>query len=1152
MPHRIMLQALRRRVGRWWHAMGDRRRAGPARAAVVDQPTASDARQYCEAGLNWLKASRHDEALACFRSAIAASPRSAEAHYWAGIALREAGRHEEAVASFQRAIELQHDHVPALTHQGWACLELGRREDAVDCFNLALAFDPDCVAAHLALAKLEAAENRHAEAIGHFERAADLDPQSPVPLISLSALMQSLAQYDRALACLQRAAALAPEVAEVQHNLGVLCLKLDRPGEASSHLERAVALREDFPEAHLNLGTALLACDNANEAIASYQRAIALRPGYAEAHHDLGNVYRFRGDLDGALAAYQKALTLQPDYAQAHLDIGVVRYDQGRIQDAIACYQEALAIQPDFPEAQLNLALAWLTIGDFGRGWAGYDWRFRQTAKDNRVIKRALPWPQWQGEELAGRSILIWAEQGIGDQLVFASLFGEVMRDARLCAIECAAKLAPLFARSFPAARVVALASPPHPDLDQQPQQFDYQVAAGSIARWRRPSLESFPARAAYLVPDAGRVRHWRRRLDELGPGLKVGFCWRSRNLRGERALSCTDILQWGEILRVARVHFVSLQYDECAAELTAATQRFGVALHAFPEVDLFDDLDEAAALTQALDLVIAAPTAASILAAAVGVPTWQMSYGFDWQTHGTQGNPWLPAIVRFQRRWDQEWDEVIGEIARRLGDLARRGPPAPVPPSSIEPARSPPAAVEAEIARGDELLRAGNAAEAAAYYERAMRIDGGAVGAQLGLGRALRELDRLPDSERRLERLAAAEPHSLAARLELGITRYHLGRYEEAQHAFGSALALDPGNLPARMNRALTLYQQGEFEMAAGAYDEILAQHPDHTDAHFNLSLALLARGDLTRGWKEYDWRFGREEWDARERSFPFPRWAGQDLAGKAILVWKEQSVGSQILFASLFPELIERAAYCIIECSDKLVPLFARSFPDSDVVPRTEPPHPYTQHGIDYQAAAGSVARWLRPALPGFPRHRGYLVADPQRVAYWRSRLQALGPGPKVGFSWRSINTRGERALACTELDDWGPVFGVGGLHFVNLQYDHCDNELTAASGRHGVVLNRFGEIDMFNDIDETAALIGALDLVVSAPTAVSVLAAALGAPTWQLHHGSDWQMHSAHPHPWFPAMRRFQRGLYQPWPEVLMQVGVALRQFAGGGER
>jgi hypothetical protein len=303
-----------------------------------------------------------------------------------------------------------------------------------------------------------------------------------------------------------------------------------------------------------------------------------------------------------------------------------------------------------------------LACGDLEAGWRDYESRFDPGRGEDRVLRPALPKPEWQGEDLTGKSILVWWEQGIGDQILFAGLLPELIERARRCTLLCAPKLVTLFGRSFPDARVAAQI-----DATNPADTFDVQVAAGSVARWLRPTLASFPNRSGYLVADPQRVAYWRERLAGIGGGLKVGFCWRSGLLKGERAFEYTSLSQWGPIFAVAGVHFVNLQYDECMKELDQARRDFGVTLHHFPEVDMFDDLDETAALMKALDLVISAQTSVSALAGALGVACWQMSCGTDWPALGAENNPWYPTMKCFRRTWEQPWSEPIERIASEL-----------------------------------------------------------------------------------------------------------------------------------------------------------------------------------------------------------------------------------------------------------------------------------------------------------------------------------------------------------------------------------------------------------------------------------------------------------------------------------------------------
>jgi hypothetical protein len=229
----------------------------------------------------------------------------------------------------------------------------------------------------------------------------------------------------------------------------------------------------------------------------------------------------------------------------------------------------------------------------------------------------------------------------------------------------CARKLMPLMQRSFPGILVLDLAD--RSALESVQEGIEAQSALGSLARWLRPDVASFPRADHFLIPDPLRTAYWKKRLAEMGPAFNVGICWRSGNLAGDRQFYCTEIEQWQELFAVAGIRFINLQYGPCSAELESVRQQYGVTVHDFSEVDLFDDLDETAALTCALDLVISAPTAVGILTAALGVPAWVMISGFYWQQFGTDENCWYHSMVSLRRNWDQPWEAMLNQIAQRL-----------------------------------------------------------------------------------------------------------------------------------------------------------------------------------------------------------------------------------------------------------------------------------------------------------------------------------------------------------------------------------------------------------------------------------------------------------------------------------------------------
>ena len=377
---------------------------------------------------------------------------------------------------------------------------------------------------------------------------------------------------------------------------------------------------------------------------------------------DMGSALVDQGLLDDAEACYRRELALAPDDPLIHSRLGQVHFGKSEYDEALKCYKRALQLFPESPDVLMNFSNLLLSTGHYPEGWECYAARFQA----NQGIKgRDFTYREWSGEPLDGKAILLWGEQGIGDEILFANQIREVMAAASLCVIECNAKLVPLFERSFRAARVVPATAPAHPTTLGP---FDFQCAFGNLPRWLRPSLSSYPMHHGYLSADPNRIAYWRSRLLSLGKGLKIGFTWRSSNLTGNRHLYCTALGQWGPIFSFPHAHFINLQYDECATEIDEARCRFGVTLHRFSEVDLLNDLDEAAALTKAVDLVISAPTASGFLAGALGVPTWLLDYGNKWQTLGSDHFPWFPSVRRFARRWNQPWDETIIELADSLG----------------------------------------------------------------------------------------------------------------------------------------------------------------------------------------------------------------------------------------------------------------------------------------------------------------------------------------------------------------------------------------------------------------------------------------------------------------------------------------------------
>jgi tetratricopeptide (TPR) repeat protein len=484
------------------------------------------------------------------------------------------------------------------------------------------------------------------------------------------------------------------------------------------------------------------------------------------------------------------------------------------------------------------------------------------------------------------------------------------------------------------------------------------------------------------------------------------------------------------------------------------------------------------------------------------------------------------------------------------------------------------PAFADARMALGNVYLLRRDLAAAKACYAGAIAIDpsnalahsnlglacqsvGDHAGALAAFNRAYELAPRLPDIVRNLtverlhcEQYAPAESHLrqlLAERvddyevlLSLGFTLQKMHRPQEALEYYLRARALKGGDAELLNNLGIVLQELGRLDEAIVSYTAAIAARPGFELALWHRALCYLLQHDFARGWTDYDLRLRSK--DRPLRSATHPQWRGEPSGDLRVLIYGEQGIGDEIMFASCLPQMIAASRHCVIECSDKLLPLFRRSFPDAEVLAAPAP----ADVTVDAEIAMGSLPQHLRRNIDDFPRHAGYLKADPARVAVWRTRLAALGPGPKIGISWQGGTYKTRAPVRSIPLAQWAPLLAVQGAHFVDLQYTDCANEVAAVEQAQGVRIHRWREAR--EDFEETAALVAALDLVVSVCTAVIHLGGALGHPVWVLApHSPEWRYGSrGEAMPWYPSVRVFRQSAHGSWGPLIGDVAQSLHSW------
>jgi hypothetical protein len=408
----------------------------------------------------------------------------------------------------------------------------------------------------------------------------------------------------------------------------------------------------------------------------------------------LGTIANAQGDSAAALIYFDEALRLVPRFAAARYNRAGVLMDQGQTQAALADCDAALAIAAaapgggnasDIAMMHLGRAMMLLALGRLTEGWPVYEVRLDPALHDSPTFEIASPRLS-ADTPLAGLNLLAVGEQGVGDEVLFASLVPDLLQalgpGGRLT-LTAEPRLVPLFARSFSTARVIAHATVHQegrtrrtlPDADAVTACDAWTPIASLLARLR-PEIASFKA-SAYLHPDSARVEVWRSALAAAPPGRRVGLTWRSGLLTSKRRRSYAPLPQWREVLTTPGVQWVQLQYGECDAELAAAEAAFGVKIWRPPGIDLREDLDDLAALSCALDLVIGAPNATTSLAAACGAQTWFVTGPGGWIQLGADRHPWYANARQFvapgfgspngPSSTDDGWTPVLANVAQAL-----------------------------------------------------------------------------------------------------------------------------------------------------------------------------------------------------------------------------------------------------------------------------------------------------------------------------------------------------------------------------------------------------------------------------------------------------------------------------------------------------
>lgn len=1075
---------------------------------------------------------------------------------------RQSGQFE-AAARFYREILARHKHNPD------ACFGLalvyraqGNLQEALKCYDRLIAWVPD-----------------HADALGNRGN-----------------ILTDLGDFDAALQSFDQALALSPRSTALHFNRGAALLRQGNKQGALLAFERVLELEPDHWAAVSNCANLSQELGRFEASLAYWDRVLAETPEDPEACNHKGRVLDALKRSEETVLWFEKALRINPAFAEAQNNLGTALYALNRLDLAFESYNRALALSPDMTMARFNRSMLLLMQGNYLQGWAEYEVRW--ISPNGPGGFPSVCKPLWRGEvPLAGKSLCIYPEQGLGDVIQFSRYALLAEAEGARVTVLVSASLKRLMS-SMPGNIEVLSMDDPWPS-------FDFYCPLMSLPFAFKTTLETVPGQIPYLFPEAVDCTRWAERM---GPKARprVGLVWAGNPRKDQVGLHALDqarslsLAMLEPVLAVAGVDFYSLQKDAGDGSIVEQLRRSAWCDRVIDWTDELSDFADTAALIHNLDLVLTVDTSVLHVAGALGKPVWMLDrFNNCWRwMKGRTDSPWYPTLKIFRQHRLGVWDAPITEVANALAEWARVGDfSAPLArlerpythrPPVIKGATAEIPTVSPELLHANQLRQSGDLWAAREAYQTLLGVRDDLPDAHFGLGIVCRALGELEEALNHYDRVLSLRPHDADAWGNRGNVLTDLGRLEEAVTSFERALAIAPDNSAVRINQAVALLKAGHAEAALGCYDQVLIRMPQgagraevlcgkgitlgaldriveaeqcfelalenapgHIEAAYQKASAWLKQGRYAEGWRLHKQHPERQAEKARLDRLVGgkPEWNGDfSIAGKTLLVLAEGGHGDVLHFSRYVLLAEAMGAKVLFLVQPSLTRLMRSLSTQVTVLSVDEPPPAFDAYcpAMNLILAFGTTLQTVPGAVP-------YLSAPTEEVAQWSRRI-GYNPRPKVGLVWAGAHSRAPgsydqiRSLTLSLLE---PLLSVPDITFYSLQKDAGEpggavSQLRESPWRDTVV----DWTDDLKDFADTAALIQNLDLIISVDTSVLHLAGALGKPVWmldRLNHCWRW-LSGRLDSPWYPTLKIFRQARLEYWDEPIEAIAWELARYSG----
>ncbi|WP_420348829.1 tetratricopeptide repeat protein [Pelagibius sp.] len=617
------------------------------------------------------------------KRALEAAPMEPEVHRLHGKMLHTFNEMDAAANAYTTALNLNPEYADAYRDLAILLIDAGVLDQATEALVVAIKLNPRDAIAFYHLGLIKKMQGAESEAIDAYSMAAAIKPDYAEAHVNLGKIAIDHGKHELGEKACRRAIEADPTIAQAYVNLGMVLRELKKPEEALEYSKKGVDLDPSSGASQSNLGNVYMDLHRYREALACFRKAMEFQPSFATSYFNFGNALRLLHDLDKAHASYDQALALEDERGEFHHNKGLVYQEQGLHKQALEKFRLAHKLKPEHHGLEFSLARSLWTNGFFEESWEHFD---AGLTGGLRLPNRRFQVPRWQGEDIHDKRILVWREQGVGDEIDFARRFQHIVDKAKEVVIESDKRLVDIFQRSFPEARF--LPERLNGKNDWEREDCDLHLPAGNLMQYFPFGQEdlaiakTYPEddieaafacwergkdSKGYLIPNPERFDEMAERLADVPEGPKIGICWRSKFSHRDRDIHYTDLEMWEPILKIPGAQFVNVQYDPDEQEMSKAEEMFGIKIHRWDDLDLRMDLDGAFALTAQLDLVVSTSSSPNRIADAMGTEVWLMMAGASRPDQPVTGDYGLPNRMIWQRNWTEEWPVLIERIARAL-----------------------------------------------------------------------------------------------------------------------------------------------------------------------------------------------------------------------------------------------------------------------------------------------------------------------------------------------------------------------------------------------------------------------------------------------------------------------------------------------------